>query len=223
MISLKNGVTVKLRIPPSIMTKESEFLYKSKSKSLLTKDDYKFIKKWIHNTWVSKYRQNQLKHIEKTNFINSHIFTKFYNTKQDVNTICQLFVKETFQKRGFLYINEIDNFDGVINYGNQKLLIKLSINTYQRHNYYQDLHSTFFKYTQIIENLRKDDKNINMIIIVCGKQQDDDSCKILTDSFRNTNTSNFINNFVKFSKLSGTIDCIIIRDLEDWITKNIYL
>ena len=224
MISLNNGVNIKLRIPPSIMTKESEFLHNSQVEFLLSDKEYNFIKKWIYNIWISKYNSYELKKAEKTTYLNSKTFTKFYKTKYDIHEICQLFVKETFTKRGFLYLSQTGKFDGIVQYNdNHKLLIKLSINTFQSSCIENSLYDIFFKYTQIIEKLRENDDNIEMIIISCAKQQDDDNAKRLIDCFKNTNTSSFMNNFIKLSKISGILDCIIIRDLENWITKSMYL
>ncbi len=224
MISLNNGVSIKLRIPPSIMTKESEFLYNSQVEFLLSDKEYNFIKKWIHNTWISKYNSFELKKVEKTKYINSKTFTKFYDKKHDIYKISQLFVKETFAKRGFTYISEIDNFDGIVRYnGNHKLLIKLSINTFQNSSIESSLYDIFFKYTKIIEKLRENDGDIQMIIISCAQQQDDEYTKKFIESFKNTSTSSFMNNFIKLSKISGIVDCIAIRYLDNWITKNMYL
>ena len=79
MISLKNGIQIRLRIPPSILTNESKLLYNSISQSSWKDDDYNFIKKWIYHRWHSNYGKlpsNKYKTLEKDIYLNSEVFKR---------------------------------------------------------------------------------------------------------------------------------------------------
>lgn len=220
MISLKNGVKIRLRIPPSIFTQESKLIYDCNNQNTINSNDFLFIKKWIYNTWYSKINSPKAKIIEKDVYINSPLFRRICGTKMNIGKLCQLFVKETLTKRGFLLKSYRSNdsslsFDGIIEFNtNNKLLIKTSYMTSQdSHN---TIHKTIFKYSEMMKDIKNKNSNIELLIILCGRQQDDeDSLEILKLFQDKNNNDSMISN-------SNIMDVIKIRDINDWIDNNLF-
>ena len=238
MISLKNGVHIRLRIPPSILNSESKLLYRSIPQSSWRDDDYNFIKKWINHRWYSKHGKlssNKYKTLEKDIYLNSNEFKRICGTNINSGKISELFVKETFERKGFLYESspkfvynynldkkeKLNNIvpDGLIKYGNDKqLLIEVKSLTEQKGTASEKLYGILFKYTSILEKLREKGIKINLLVVLCARQQDEKHGKILINAFKDKCESDFLDITIKYAKLSGILGFISVRELNMWIS-----